>query len=53
MDFFFIQMADPQFGMFAGFSGMAYSRILELRNSMGFKIDLFVKTPRQPGARWG
>ena len=38
MDFFFIQMSDPQFGMFASFSGMSDSRILELRQTMGFKI---------------
>jgi hypothetical protein len=44
MDFFFIQMADPQFGMFAGFSGMDDSRILELRQKMGFKIRRAPKT---------
>ena len=44
MDFFFIQMTDPQFGMFANFSGMSESRILELRQSMGFKIRRAPKT---------
>ena len=44
MDFFFIQMSDPQFGMFAGFSGMDDSRILELREKMGFKIRRAPKT---------
>ena len=37
-------MTDPQFGMFAGFSGMSESRILELRQSMGFKIHRAPKT---------
>ena len=44
MDFFFIQLTDPQFGMFANFSGMSESRILELRQSMGFKIRRVPKT---------
>ena len=44
MDFFFIQMADPQFGMFAEFSGMSEDRILELRQTMGFKIRRAPKT---------
>ncbi len=38
MAFFFIQMADPQFGMFASLSGMEESRILELRQRRGWKI---------------
>ena len=44
MDFFFIQMTDPQFGMFASFSGMSESRILELRQTMGFQIRRMPKT---------
>ena len=44
MDFFFIQMTDPQFGLFADFSGMTESRILELRQTMGFKIRRVPKT---------
>jgi 3',5'-cyclic AMP phosphodiesterase CpdA len=44
MDFFFIQMSDPQFGMFAKFSGMSESRVLELRRTMGFKVRRMPKT---------
>ena len=38
MAFFFIQMTDPQFGMFASLSGMDESRILDFRQRMGWKI---------------
>ena len=45
-DFFFIQMADPQFGMFASVSGMPESEILELRRTMGIKVR---KAPKITG----
>lgn len=38
MAFFFIQMTDPQFGMFASLSGMDESRILDFRQRLGWKI---------------
>ena len=38
MDFFFIQMTDPQFGMFARLSGMDEERIRELRERNGWNI---------------
>ena len=45
-DSFFIQMADPQFGMFASVSGMPESEILELRRTMGIKVR---KAPKITG----
>ena len=44
MDFFFIQMSDPQFGMFARISGMEDERIQELNQRMGWKIRPAPKT---------
>ena len=44
MDFFFIQMTDPQFGMFAHLSGMDEERILDLRQRMGWNIRPASKT---------
>ena len=44
MDFFFIQMSDPQFGMFASSSGMDERRILDLRRRMGWRIRPAPKT---------
>ena len=38
MDFFFIQMSDPQFGMFARLSGMTEERIQDLRQQHGWNI---------------
>ena len=46
MDFFFIQMTDPQFGMFAALSGMDETRILDLRRQLGWKIR---QTPKTTG----
>lgn len=44
MDFFFIQMSDPQFGMFARLSGMDEKRILEFRQQYGWNIQPAPKT---------
>ena len=44
MDFFFIQMSDPQFGMFARFSGMDEERIQDFRQRMGWNIRPAPKT---------
>jgi len=38
MDFFFIQMSDPQFGMFARLSGMDEERIQDLLQRNGWNI---------------
>ena len=38
MDFFFIQMSDPQFGMFARLSGMDDERIRHFRQQNGWNI---------------
>ena len=44
MDFFFIQMSDPQFGMFARLSSLDEERIAELHRSHGWNIIPTVKT---------
>ena len=44
VDFFFIQMTDPQFGLFASLSGMDQDRILDLRQRYGWKIRPAPKT---------
>ena len=44
MDFFFIQMSDPQFGMFARLSSLDEDRIAELHRSHGWNIIPTVKT---------
>ena len=44
VEFFFIQMTDPQFGMFASLSGMDEARILELRRRFGWQIRPAPKT---------
>ncbi len=44
MDFFFIQMSDPQFGMFARLSGMDAERIQDLRQRHGWNIRPAPKT---------
>ncbi len=44
MAFFFIQMTDPQFGMFARLSGMDDGRIQDLRQRMGWTIRPAPKT---------
>lgn len=44
MDFFFIQMSDPQFGMFARLSGMTEERIQDLRQQHGWNIRSTPKT---------
>ena len=46
MSFFFIQMTDPQFGMFASISGMGKDRIDELRQRYGWTIR---ETPKITG----
>ena len=38
MDSFFIQMADPQFGMFAALGGLDETRIHDLRRQLGWNI---------------
>ena len=44
VDFFFIQMTDPQFGMFAQLSGMSKRRILDFRRRMGWTVRPAPKT---------
>ncbi len=44
MDFFFIQMSDPQFGMFARLSGMDGERIQDLLQRNGWNIRPTPKT---------
>ncbi len=44
MDFFFIQMSDPQFGMFSRLSGMNDERIQHLREQNGWNILPAAKT---------
>ena len=44
MDFFFIQMSDPQFGMFARLSSLDEDRIAELHRSRGWNIIPTAKT---------
>ena len=44
MDFFFIQMSDPQFGMFARLSGLDEERIREFRRRQGWNILPAAKT---------
>ena len=44
MDFFFIQMSDPQFGMFARLSGLDEERIQEFHRRRGWNILPAAKT---------
>ena len=44
MDFFFIQMSDPQFGMFSRLSGMDEERIREHNQRNGWNILPAAKT---------
>ncbi|MCH2506683.1 MAG: hypothetical protein MK125_14180, partial [Dehalococcoidia bacterium] len=44
MDFFFIQMSDPQFGMFARLSGLDEERIQEFHQRRGWNILPAAKT---------